>query len=150
MNIFGVGPAELILILIILVSVAGPKRMIQWAYVIGKYTAQLRKMIEDAWSQVRKEFEAVNVDLPKDIPTRANIGQEVNKFINTEFAKLEEEERRAKQGTSAASSEPPTGSKYGAATTSTLSNAAQSNGANGTAPESQENTQTGYDAWLPK
>lgn len=150
MNIFGVGPAELILILIILVSVAGPKRMIQWAYVIGKYTAQLRKMIEDAWSQVRKEFEAVNVELPKNVPTRANLGQEVNKFLNTEFAKLEEEERRAKQGTSAAASAPATGSKYGTATTSTPSNAATTNGSNGAATESQENTQTGYDAWRPK
>ncbi len=39
MNFFSIWAAELILILILLFVVAGPKRMIQWSYYLGRYGA---------------------------------------------------------------------------------------------------------------
>ncbi len=145
MNIFGVGPAELILILVLLFVVAGPKRMIQWAYYIGRYTAQFRRMVEESWSQVRKELESAQIDLPEELPRRRiNLMQEANRAINTELNRAV----------------PSSGSKYSASASS--SNGAAANGAqpapNGDSPaeadqspapdRSDENKR--YDAWLPK
>lgn len=82
MNIFGVGGAEFILILVIMLIVAGPKRMIRWSYVLGQYVGKARTL----WSQVaealQKEFESagVNVDVPKDLPTRQSVGRMVEQM----------------------------------------------------------------------
>lgn len=143
MNIFGVGPAELILILVLLFVVAGPKRMIQWAYYLGRYMAQFRRMVEDSWSQVRKELESAQIDLPEELPRRrVNLMQEANRALNTEL-------NRAM---------PPAGSKYSAST----SNGAAANGRQPAtnsdaapetdvppAPDRSDETKR-YDAWLPK
>ncbi|MBL8116330.1 MAG: hypothetical protein JNJ78_02280 [Anaerolineae bacterium] len=83
MEIFGIGGAELVAILIIMLVVAGPKRMIQWAYVLGQYTAKLRAMWAETMTYVQKEFEqaGMNVELPKDIPTRTNLNKQIAKNI---------------------------------------------------------------------
>ncbi|MDX2140185.1 MAG: hypothetical protein SF123_19015 [Chloroflexota bacterium] len=83
MNIFGIGGAELILILIIMLVVAGPKRMIRWAYVLGKYIAMLQKMWGEAAAMIQKEFDAagVDVEVPKNIPTKADLQRTVVKAI---------------------------------------------------------------------
>lgn len=81
MNILGVGGAELILILLIMIVVAGPKRMIRWSYVLGVYLGKAR----DMWAQVamtlQKEFEqaGVDIDVPKELPTKQNIIQSIEK-----------------------------------------------------------------------
>ena len=82
MEIFGVGTPELIAILIIMLIVAGPKRMIQWAYVLGQYMAKLRKMWSEAMVYMQKEFDAagMDVELPKEIPTRATIAREITRM----------------------------------------------------------------------
>ncbi len=139
MNILGVGPAELILILILLFVVAGPKRMIQWAYHLGRYMALFRRMVEESWSQVRKEIESAQIDLPEELPRRRiNLMQEANRAINAEL-------KRTVQ---------PTGSKYSART----ANGAQADSAeqNGSAPAAsapdsdRSDEPKRYDAWLPK
>ena len=72
MEIFGIGTTELIAILIIMLVVAGPKRMIQWAYILGQYTAKLRRAWADMMAMVQREFDQAGLDVtvPKDIPTR--------------------------------------------------------------------------------
>ncbi len=82
MEIFGVGTPELIAILIIMLIVAGPKRMIQWAYILGQYTAKLRKMWSEAMVYMQKELDdaGMNVELPKEIPTRATIAREITRM----------------------------------------------------------------------
>jgi Sec-independent protein translocase protein TatA len=135
MNFFGVGPAELILILILLFVVAGPKRMIQWAYYLGRYTAQFRRMVEESWSQVRKELENAQIDLPEELPRRrVNLMQEANRAINAEL-------NRAM---------PPTASKYSPrATNGAQPDAAEPNA--DSAPDSDRSDEPKrYDAWLPK
>jgi Sec-independent protein translocase protein TatA len=71
MNIFGMGEWELLLIVLIMLVVAGPKRMIQWAYVLGKYTAQLQVMFKNTMQALQKEVNAAGVDvqLPDQLPT---------------------------------------------------------------------------------
>jgi Sec-independent protein translocase protein TatA len=88
MEIFGVGGGELLAILIIMLVVAGPKRMIQWAYILGKYTAKARRVWADTMTYVQKEFEqaGLNVELPKEPPTRANLTRMVSKQVGKAMA----------------------------------------------------------------
>ncbi len=75
MNIFGVGGWELILIILIALIVAGPKRMAHWAYIVGGYVGQLRGAWRGMMETVQKEFDDAGVDIkvPKDIPNRSDI-----------------------------------------------------------------------------
>jgi Sec-independent protein translocase protein TatA len=79
MNIFGIGGTELALILIIMLVVAGPKRMIYWAYIIGQYTAKLRRFWEETVDYVQHEFDEAGVDIqiPKEPPTRASLNKAI-------------------------------------------------------------------------
>ncbi len=84
MEIFGVGGAELAAILLIMLIVAGPKRMIQWAYVLGQYVAKFRSMWADVMDGVQKELDAAGMDvkLPKTMPTRADLNKHITTFTN--------------------------------------------------------------------
>jgi Sec-independent protein translocase protein TatA len=79
MEILGIGGTELIVILIIMLVVAGPKRMIQWAYILGQYTAKLRAMWAETMTYVEKEMKqaGVDVELPKNVPTKGNLNQAI-------------------------------------------------------------------------
>jgi len=90
MEIFGIGGAELVAILIIMLIVAGPKRMIQWAYVLGQYTAKARAMWAETMSYVQKELNeaGMDVELPKDIPTRKSFNSEISKQVQKAVAPI--------------------------------------------------------------
>jgi Sec-independent protein translocase protein TatA len=62
MNILGVGPAEFGIILLLMLVVAGPKRMAQWAYILGQYMAKLRAMWEETSALIKKELEQAGVE----------------------------------------------------------------------------------------
>ncbi len=83
MEIFGVGTWELVAILILMLIVAGPKRMIQWSYVLGTYLSKVRKMWVEAASVLQNEFDkaGVDVNVPKDIPTRHDLQQEAGRIV---------------------------------------------------------------------
>jgi len=83
MEILGVGGWELVTILIIVLVVAGPKRMIRWSYVLGRYLAMLRRMWAETATMLQKEFDQAGLDVtvPKDIPTRQTLNQEVAKAV---------------------------------------------------------------------
>src|SRR4051794_31741215 len=67
MNFLGVGPAEIIVILVLMLVVAGPKRMVQWAYHAGRYTAMFRKMFQETMNQITRELEDSGIDVRKDL-----------------------------------------------------------------------------------
>lgn len=77
MNILGVGGWELAVIFIVALVFAGPKRMIQWAYIVGQYLGKMRIVWRNMMQTVQKEFDDAGVDIqvPKDIPTRNDIGR---------------------------------------------------------------------------
>jgi Sec-independent protein translocase protein TatA len=83
MDILGIGGWELVAVILIMLIVAGPKRMIQWSYTAGKYVAMLRKMWAETAQQIQKEFDDAGVDVkvPKDLPTRATIGKEISRAM---------------------------------------------------------------------
>lgn len=85
MNIFGIGGAELVLILLIALVVAGPKRMIEWAYHLGRWAAKLHQMWSQMMDVVQQEVDAAGLDvkLPKDLPTRQSLSQTMNQVAKT-------------------------------------------------------------------
>lgn len=85
MNIFGIGGAELILILLIMLIVAGPKRMIAWSYTLGKYIAKLRQMWEETVDVLQKELDQAGVDIkvPRELPTRANLNRQAGRALSS-------------------------------------------------------------------
>ena len=87
MDILGVGGAEFLAILIIMLVVAGPKRMIHWAYILGQYTAKARTMWAETMAYVQKEFDEAGVDiqLPKEPPTRRNFNQQITQQVTKAF-----------------------------------------------------------------
>ncbi|HUN10163.1 MAG TPA: hypothetical protein PLQ56_26395 [Aggregatilineales bacterium] len=86
MDIFGIGGPELVLILIIMLVFAGPKRMLQWAYQLGKFTSKARQMWSESMGYLQKEFDeaGVGIELPKDIPTKGSL----NRTISEQAGKL--------------------------------------------------------------
>lgn len=88
MNIFGIGGAELVLILLILLIVAGPKRMARWAFVMGHYVGKFRRMWSEMVDLVQKEINDAGMDvtLPKEPPNR----QTINRWVNEAAKPLSE------------------------------------------------------------
>lgn len=88
MEILGIGGAELVAILIIMLVVAGPKRMIQWAYILGKYTAKVRAMWTESMAYLQKEFDAagLDVELPKEPPTRGSLNRQLSQQVEKAFS----------------------------------------------------------------
>lgn len=78
MNIFGVGTSELILLLVIALLVAGPQRMIRWAFVLGQYVGKMKEMWSEVAAHLQKEFDDAGVDVkvPTEIPTRSQLQQQ--------------------------------------------------------------------------
>jgi len=85
MNILGIGGWELLAILLIMLLVAGPKRMIHWAYILGQYVAKFRAMWSETVDVIQKEFDdaGVGIQIPKDLPTRGNLNQQIGKAMES-------------------------------------------------------------------
>ena len=84
MNILGVGTPEIIIIALILLIVAGPRRMVRWAYLAGQYMAYVRNMWAEAQSTLQEEFEAAGLkDELKDLRKvgKFNVVEEVRRAI---------------------------------------------------------------------
>lgn len=62
MNILGVGPTELVIVFLLMLMVAGPKRMARWAYVMGVYMGKFRDMWQEASTMIRKELAEAGIE----------------------------------------------------------------------------------------
>lgn len=65
MDFFGIGPLEVLLILIVALIVFGPGRLPEIARTLGKTIRAVRKATFDLTAQVTKEFEGEKERLPK-------------------------------------------------------------------------------------
>ena len=92
MNVFGIGGPELIAILIIMLVFAGPKRMIHWSYILGQYVAKFRTMWSQTVDVIQKEFDDAGVDiqLPKDVPTRGSLNKTISDALQPITKPIEE------------------------------------------------------------
>lgn len=93
MNFFGIGGTELLVIFAIMLVVAGPKRMIRWAYVLGLYVGKARDMWSQAVSVLQKELDdaGAGIKLPTQPPTRQNISRIVSDVVKPYTQELEKE-----------------------------------------------------------
>lgn len=150
-NILGVGPAEMILIFMIALIFLGPKRMLAWTYQAGKYTAKFRAQVSEMMAAVRKEFEAAQIDLPKDLSVPRvprggfDIVKEANKLVNAELNKATPSAPAA--GAAAAASAAKTASDNGRAP---VPQSAGENDASNPPTAGTGDSEARYDAWLPK
>lgn len=124
MNILGIGGWELLAILLIMLLVAGPKRMIHWAYILGQYVAKFRTMWSETVDVIQKEFDdaGVGIQIPKDIPTRGTLNQQIAKT-------MESVTRPVKETMDKATTEVNQIKTTTAAAASTANSAVKSNGA---------------------
>jgi Sec-independent protein translocase protein TatA len=83
MELLGIGAWELIAILLVMLLVAGPKRMIAWSYKLGQYVAVMRKMWGETAQMLQKELDdaGVNIKVPTEPPTRGSIQKEISRAI---------------------------------------------------------------------
>lgn len=131
MNILGVGGWELVLILLIMLIVAGPKRMARWAFIMGQYVAKFRAMWAETVDVLQKEFDdaGVGIQIPKEPPTRGSINKQASKVLN-EFT------RPVKESLDKAAAEMGEIKKTTAAATQVANNKLSTgNGAKPTAPK---------------
>jgi Sec-independent protein translocase protein TatA len=85
MEILGVGGMEMIALLLIMLIVAGPKRMIQWSYVAGQYVAKIRQMWSETAAALQQELDqsGIDVQVPRQIPTRQSLQREINRSLSS-------------------------------------------------------------------
>jgi len=85
MNILGAGEIEIVVILVIMLIVLGPRGMARWAYTLGQYAAKMRRMWTEAMNLLQKEFKdaGIDVELPKQPPTRRSLNKQVNKALSS-------------------------------------------------------------------
>ena len=60
MNLFGIGPGELLLILVLAFIIFGPRQLPEIGRTLGKTMRELRKVSDDLTGQFRDELEAVS------------------------------------------------------------------------------------------
>jgi Sec-independent protein translocase protein TatA len=91
-DFLGIGVPELILILILMLIVAGPKRMLAWSYQLGRWVAMLRRMWSQTAAMLQREFDEAGVDVrvPRDLPTRSDIQREVARVVDKYGAPVQE------------------------------------------------------------
>lgn len=82
MSLFGMGGWELFLVFVIMLVVAGPKRMAQWAYALGKWSAKMREVWQQTVKVLQHELDeaGIEVELPQDLPTRQNLRHTAQQF----------------------------------------------------------------------
>src|SRR5216683_3262021 len=87
-NILGIGSWQIIIVLLVMLIVAGPKRMVLWAYQAGRYVAMFRKMFDETMSAFQKEMQESGIDLTKDLTSLQkesfDVINEASKVINAE------------------------------------------------------------------
>ena len=92
MNVLGVGGTELLIVLLIMLVIAGPKRMIHWSYVLGQHLSKFRRMWSETVDIVQQEFDeaGVGIQLPKNVPTRGSLNKQAGKLMSGVTAPVQE------------------------------------------------------------
>jgi len=98
-NIFGIGGAELVVIVLIMLIVAGPQRMARWAIVLGRWTGQLRRWWEQTVDIVQSEINEAGLDvqIPKEPPTRQNLNTWAQQVMKPLVEPIEDPAQKIKQ-----------------------------------------------------
>lgn len=100
MDILGVGIPEIVLIFLIMLVVAGPRRMTQWAFLAGRELRKLRIMWAEAKNMIRQEMEAAGfseeeIQQIKNLPNEmTNATKKITNPVGAASKQLGEEIKR--------------------------------------------------------
>lgn len=75
MEIFGIGPLELVLIVLVAIIVLGPKEMLSSAQKAAEWLRKLRK--SDAWTTTKEVM-----DIPKQVMKETGLDKEIREIQN--------------------------------------------------------------------
>ena len=72
--------------------IAGPKRMIKWAYIMGQYVAKFRRMWAETVDVLQHEFDEAGVDIkvPRELPTRGSLNKQAAQALGSVTAPVKE------------------------------------------------------------
>lgn len=92
MNFLGVGGTELLLILLIALIVAGPRRLITWSYELGRWLARAQRIWAESARMMQRELDEADIDfkVPRQIPTRRGLNQQLKSAIRRAAAPIQE------------------------------------------------------------
>ena len=162
MNILGIGPAELVIVFLLMLMVAGPKRMIAWAYVAGQYAAKIRKMWQEASQVIRKELEQAGVEPevvdtleqwanPRTRPNSRTLFEPLVKDVKKPLDDIVKplNDTMSEIGKTQLNPAAPAGTEKPASSPKTETSSAGSDGANSSGSSNQQASSGGLDAWTP-
>lgn len=90
MDIFGIGPLELLLIFVIILVVMGPTDIVKAGASLGKFFRDL--MTSDTWKAVQQTSRSIR-NLPNQLARQAGI-EEMKEELNKDFGKSSGEKPR--------------------------------------------------------
>ncbi|MEA3375311.1 MAG: twin-arginine translocase TatA/TatE family subunit [Chloroflexota bacterium] len=82
MDFLNVGPWELVLVLIITILVAGPKRMVEIASSLGRLSRQLRDMSREFTSALQAEIEASESEAGSAVADLRRAGRDLDNALS--------------------------------------------------------------------
>lgn len=68
MNFMGIGPGELLLILLIALIIFGPGRLPELGKALGKSIREFRRATQDVTSQISKELQELEKEIQLEVP----------------------------------------------------------------------------------
>jgi sec-independent protein translocase protein TatB len=86
MEVFGIGPAELILILLLAFVVLGPEKLFATARELGRWTARLRRMAFELSSEVRTELAVPTQDVQETLTELRDLSGELRTQLHTSLS----------------------------------------------------------------
>lgn len=82
MGFLNVGPWELVLVLIIAILVGGPKRTMEIARAIGRFSRQLQDLSREFTSAIQAEIDAVETEAGRAGLDLEQVGQEIEGVLS--------------------------------------------------------------------
>lgn len=146
----GTGIGQIIFILIIMLIVAGPKRMMQWAYILGQYLAKFRAIYADTITVINKELQSTGLELPKDPallkPKMFDVVSEAGKVLSG----VATQAAATTTPTTAPTAPTPTAAPEPTSTPAPITPASEPSLTLSSESENTDGDQKKYDAWIPK
>lgn len=81
MDFLNVGPWELVLVLIVAILVAGPKRMVEIARDLGRFSRQLRDMSREFTTALQAEIHAADEEVGQAGVDLGKVQQDLQKVL---------------------------------------------------------------------
>lgn len=93
MDFLNIGPAELIVILIIAILVAGPRRMVEFARAFGRFSRDLRELSGQFIAALQSEVQVTEQETTRNLQEVSQDLENVLEGIAQSEPELEEEDR---------------------------------------------------------